>query len=415
MENFEHLEQSIDCFVEKLIDCLPPSPQHPWVIACSGGPDSVALSFLLHHALKNLGYPAHALCLMQVDHDPKALEYNAGLYVKHIARSIGAQCCNIQLHAGYQSAHMREQRYKALYSQSIARHARCIFTAHQQDDQIETFHMRKERCSHAYGLAGISTWRCVWNLPIIRPLLQCPKLLLTAWLEHKNIIYVTDPTNHDLQKQRNRWRDMLHHASPFYKHAWLNEINIYAQQRWQHDLFAYNMLKKQKIFTQYPKSAIHMSYDDWQEILQTSGVDWAHHTLTHLMRHVGGLIRKIPPRYTLQRIIDAFSKENIGKKHAYPLLHALFTYKEGGVCIQSAPLKHQSYLHIHQHLSIEDGRWLIKKHNSLQDLQKNSTLYDDHASKNNHDAMSYLHTKGLYTDFFTPHNRMWSSPWVTQT
>ena len=101
----------------------------------------------------------------------------------------------------------REQRYNLLYSACVDYKTRDVVIAHHGDDQIETFLMRLYRGS---GVSGLACMRSVQEMEDgtrrIRPLLEVSKQRLIATCKERSVPYVIDPSNSDLQYDRNRVR-----------------------------------------------------------------------------------------------------------------------------------------------------------------------------------------------------------------
>jgi tRNA(Ile)-lysidine synthase len=83
--------------------------------------------------------------------------------------------------------------------------ARVIATAHQQDDEIETFFLRLFRGSSLAGLKGIPPVRG----RIIRPLIEARRTEILHFLDDEKIPYRLDPTNLETTPDRNFVRNRL--------------------------------------------------------------------------------------------------------------------------------------------------------------------------------------------------------------
>ena len=70
-------------------------------------------------------------------------------------------------------------------------------TAHNLDDNLETFMMRKHRDSISLGLSSIPKIRVVDDLRIIRPLLIYEKARLKATCKKYKIQWLIDRSNFD--------------------------------------------------------------------------------------------------------------------------------------------------------------------------------------------------------------------------
>jgi tRNA(Ile)-lysidine synthase len=182
-------------------------------VALSGGPDSMALCWLLSRwAAQQGGAEIHALT---VDHGlrPEANEEarQVGVWVKdwpHVRHEI------LRIDAGEDNAptssimeNAREGRYKVLDEYCRAHNIRKLFVAHHREDQAETFLFRLAKGSGLDGLAAMRYERPYnGNLTIVRPLLDFAKEQLIAICAENDIPCVRDPTNDDTRFARNRLR-----------------------------------------------------------------------------------------------------------------------------------------------------------------------------------------------------------------
>lgn len=126
--------------------------------------------------------------------------------------------CNVlavEVVAGNLQANARAARYRALEGWARQHGLGAVATAHQSDDQAETFLMRLARGSGVAGLAAIRARGTVpdGDMPLLRPLLgftreECEGIVAGAGLDP-----VRDPSNEDQRFDRVRMRQWLA-ASP---------------------------------------------------------------------------------------------------------------------------------------------------------------------------------------------------------
>ena len=111
----------------------------------------------------------------------------------------------------------RMQRYLLMSQVCRENRTRSVVVAHHGDDQIETFLMRWLFCLRltnslyrGSGYAGLACMKPVQEMDDgtrrIRPLLPVSKERLLATCRESSIPYVIDPSNQDLQYDRNRIR-----------------------------------------------------------------------------------------------------------------------------------------------------------------------------------------------------------------
>lgn len=182
------------------------------LVALSGGPDSVALLWLLK-ALERK-YSLKIFCVhlnhglqpaAQKDFARVAQENAAKagcpflmeqINVRDLARAEGRSLEEAGRHARY--------RFFAQCAEKVR--ANKIATAHTLDDQAETVLMRLSRGAGLRGLTAIAFSRREGHQEIIRPLLYTKKDELLRFLKAKRLKYIWDPSNRSMDYFRNRVR-----------------------------------------------------------------------------------------------------------------------------------------------------------------------------------------------------------------
>ena len=179
------------------------SPGAALGLAVSGGGDSLALLLLAHAALPGRVKAAtvdHGLRPESADEADRVARYCAELGITHTTLSVSVARGNTQEQA-------RKARYAALGDWAEENDLCALATAHQMDDQAETFLMRLNRGS---GLAGLSAIRALGSVPsapvrLVRPLLRWRRDELAAIVERFGWSAVDDPSNHD-----DRYLSLIH-------------------------------------------------------------------------------------------------------------------------------------------------------------------------------------------------------------
>jgi len=181
------------------------------IVALSGGPDSVALAYLLHEldAAGELDFAG----LAHFNHQLRASASRDEAVCREVAAALGRP---ILIDRGDVAAFARRERRsledaaRRLRYEFLAR-ARSSLTAdavalgHSRDDQAETFLLRLLRGAGPRGLGSMHPRRGVF----IRPLLDCRRDELRAYLEDRDVRYAVDETNDDVRIPRNRVRAEL--------------------------------------------------------------------------------------------------------------------------------------------------------------------------------------------------------------
>ena len=175
-----------------------------YIVALSGGADSVALLLLLDE----MGYKVHALhCNFPLrgeesDRDERfcedlCLKKNIPFHRIHFDTLMYAETHKMSVEMA-----ARELRYR--YFEQLRKDigAEGICVAHHQDDTVETVLLNLVRGTGLRGLTGIQPR----NGAILRPLLCVTRTEIEAYLATKQQDYVTDSTNLETDFVRNKIR-----------------------------------------------------------------------------------------------------------------------------------------------------------------------------------------------------------------
>lgn len=176
-------------------------------VAVSGGVDSVCLLCWL----AQIG--ADIVCL-HVNHGLRPNAETETQYVRDLCKRLNIPCqifywTDDKPHAGLEAA-ARTARYKFMTDYCHKNGIDTLLTAHQADDQIETFLMNLGRGSGLYGLAAMRRVSMRDGIKIIRPLLYVPRAELKQYCDDNNIKYFMDEMNNDPQYTRVRIRQNRH-------------------------------------------------------------------------------------------------------------------------------------------------------------------------------------------------------------
>lgn len=185
------------------------------ILAYSGGPDS---TFLLHMLLEN-GFNVE---LAYVNHMLRGNDSNKEMeFVKDIANKYGIKLHYIERDILLLSKkakkgieeYAREVRYE--FFDSIPG---TVATAHNLDDNVETFIFRLIRGTSLKGLSSISRVRGKY----IRPIIHFSKKEILTYLQINNIEYVKDASNDSIEYTRNMIRieliPLMEKINPLFKY-----------------------------------------------------------------------------------------------------------------------------------------------------------------------------------------------------
>ncbi|MCB1682416.1 MAG: tRNA lysidine(34) synthetase TilS [Alphaproteobacteria bacterium] len=191
--------------------CLPLKGES-LAVGVSGGPDSMALCYLLSLWMRERKSKA-VLHALSVDH---GLRKESGAEVRKVGRWL-KDWPGVRHHiltwkpkqavSSRVQEQARDARY-ALMAKSLRRHnIKRLFVAHHLDDQAETVLFRLTRGTGLDGLAGMTAEQAFSNgLILCRPLLSVAKAALVQTCRAYDIPFLLDPSNESDQFTRGRMR-----------------------------------------------------------------------------------------------------------------------------------------------------------------------------------------------------------------
>ncbi|MBI2219667.1 MAG: tRNA lysidine(34) synthetase TilS [Acidobacteria bacterium] len=180
--------------------------------AVSGGPDSVALAWLLRELQRPGDYTLVAIA--HFNHRLRGDEADADeAFCRNLAAELGvafvSDRADVRAAAREWKTSVedaaRRLRYEFLERARLAQGADLMAVGHTRDDQAETFLLRLLRGAGARGLGGIHESRGA----VVRPLLDLGRRELHAWLEGRGGAFRVDATNADVSIPRNRIRHQV--------------------------------------------------------------------------------------------------------------------------------------------------------------------------------------------------------------
>jgi tRNA(Ile)-lysidine synthase len=185
------------------------------LVACSGGPDSVALTAALHSVAPRIGVE---ISVAHVNHGVRSSAWQDECIVLQLAAAFTLPLRIVALQSrSDDEASLRLARYRALAK--VANTMRCsvIATAHHAQDQTETVFLALLRGSGLAGLSGIPARRSLEpGLDLARPLLGVAPETLRGYCHARALPYAVDPTNADAGRRRNAVREALANLRPLF-------------------------------------------------------------------------------------------------------------------------------------------------------------------------------------------------------
>jgi tRNA(Ile)-lysidine synthase len=182
------------------------------VLAVSGGPDSIALMWLVARWRRALTRGPR-LVAVTVDHGLRTEAADEARDVKRLARALDMphrtmRWTGAKPKSGLPAA-ARAARYRLLARAAQESGATHILTAHTRDDQAETLLMRLLRGSGVAGLAAMARVTEREGVLLVRPFLNVSKSQLVATLRKAKLAFADDPTNRDTNFTRPRIRGVM--------------------------------------------------------------------------------------------------------------------------------------------------------------------------------------------------------------
>ena len=175
-----------------------------YLLACSFGPDSMALFNLLveggyNFAVAIVNYHLRSESDLEVDGLRQMCnKYHIKMFVNDIrfpiTKNIEGTCRNI--------------RYQFFHDLVIQYNFNAVLVAHNSDDVIETYLLQKRR--HITPMFyGIKDNTVIFGVTILRPLLTYKKKTLTDYCIQNNVPFAIDKSNFELTFERNKIRNKL--------------------------------------------------------------------------------------------------------------------------------------------------------------------------------------------------------------
>jgi len=171
------------------------------VVACSGGPDSVALLYLLTDLAEELNLE---LIVAHFNHKLRGREADADeKFVKELSAKLNLVFVSASAKTKIKSEEeAREQRYNFLQRVREEESAKVVAVAHNLDDSAETVLLNIIRGAGIRGLYSLRSKRGY----IVRPLLFAEKTQILSYLLRRKLKYQTDKSNETLVYTRNIMR-----------------------------------------------------------------------------------------------------------------------------------------------------------------------------------------------------------------
>ena len=182
-----------------------------FIVAVSGGSDSLALSFLakIYSIKKSI-----KVKYIVVDHKLRKNSTSETIFVRNLLKKISAKLKILKWIGKKPSSNIqslaRKKRYNLLVDEAKKSKIKNILLGHHQGDLYENFFIRILRGTGLNGLISLSEKTYYKNINLIRPLLKFSKKDLIYISKKIFGTYVQDPSNEDDKFKRVRIRKLIY-------------------------------------------------------------------------------------------------------------------------------------------------------------------------------------------------------------
>jgi tRNA(Ile)-lysidine synthase len=195
--------------VREALETLQLKPDSLLLVACSGGPDSLALASAVAFEAPRLNLRAGAVV---VDHNLQQGSAEVANRAAEQCESFGLEPVvlkqvNVSQSGEGLEAAARSARYAALAEARVELGAQLVMTGHSLEDQAETVMLGLARGSGLKSISGMPTFDSERKL--LRPLLGVERETLKQSLRDQGIDFWEDPHNQDPSFARVRVRNLL--------------------------------------------------------------------------------------------------------------------------------------------------------------------------------------------------------------
>ena len=177
------------------------------VVGTSGGADSVCLLHVMH----GLGYRVE---IAHLNHGLRAEAENDAVYVQKLAQSLQIPCHIEKVYVGALAKTRKisvETAGREVRYEFFAKLGSKVATAHNLNDDAESFIMHLMRGSGMSGLVGIRPLIEMNGMQVIRPLIACERREIEEYCNEKGLNPRIDETNESCDYTRN---DVRHNIMP---------------------------------------------------------------------------------------------------------------------------------------------------------------------------------------------------------
>ena len=192
-------------FIKQRID-----PQKPILVGLSGGPDSIALLYLLLEIQETVDLK---IGIAHINHRWRESSSKEACQLEQLAVSLNLpfhlKVLNPELLIGNLEEACRYERLNFFKELSKKEGYQAVLLGHHADDQTETVLKKIFEGCELPSLAGMQNAASYDGLNIWRPLLSIRKNEILSWLDSKNLTFFEDSTNQDERFLRAKFRKTI--------------------------------------------------------------------------------------------------------------------------------------------------------------------------------------------------------------
>ncbi len=179
-------------------------------VGVSGGPDSMALAYLLNKWIK---IKKGKLTALVFDHKIRENSINESFQVRGMLLDLNIEAVILKPKKKKiikkNMANARNNRFEGMINFCEKKNILHLFLGHHFDDNLETYLIRKINGSNLDGLASINEITNFKNIQILRPFIEISKSAILSFNKKNNINFINDPSNIDIKYTRVKVRNFL--------------------------------------------------------------------------------------------------------------------------------------------------------------------------------------------------------------
>ena len=179
-------------------------------VGVSGGPDSIALVYIINKWVKSKQGKLSALIF---DHGIRSNSEQESYKVRDILidLNISARILKTKKNKPIKKnmAQARNNRFEGLITFCSKNNIHHLFLGHHFDDNLETYLIRKINGSNFEGLGSMEEITYFKKIQILRPFIKINKNSILSFNKKNKLVFINDPSNKDINYTRVKVRNFL--------------------------------------------------------------------------------------------------------------------------------------------------------------------------------------------------------------